>query len=56
MKARIAIQIGVTPKEWRLLKQAAKDRYLPLASYVREAALLTAEENPQLLRREKVAS
>lgn len=40
MKARIAIQIGVSPAEWKLLRKAAQKRRIPLATYVRQAALL----------------
>lgn len=39
MKARVAIQIGVDPKEWKILKAAALARRVPLATYVRQAAL-----------------
>ncbi len=34
----------------RILKEAAKRRGLALATYVREAAILTAETNPELRR------
>jgi len=50
MKARVAIQIGVSPAEYRLLKKAAERRRLQLATWVREAAILTAETNPDLAR------
>jgi hypothetical protein len=43
MKARIAIQIGVSPVEWKLLRKAAAKRRIPLATYVRQAALLYSE-------------
>jgi len=43
MKARVAIQIGVSPQEWRLLKKAAKQLGLPLAAYVRECAIRWTE-------------
>jgi hypothetical protein len=43
MKARIAIQIGVSPVEWKLLRKAATKRRIPLATYVRQAALLYSE-------------
>lgn len=43
MKARVAIQIGVSPAEARLLKKAAALRRIPLATFVRQAALRYSE-------------
>ena len=43
MKARVAIQIGVTPQQCKVLKAAADAHRMPLASYVREAVLRFTE-------------
>jgi hypothetical protein len=44
MKARVAIQIAVSPKEWRSLTRAAAANKLPLATYVRQVALIAADK------------
>ncbi len=51
MKARVAIQIGVSTAQAALLKRRAKEGGYPLASYVREAAVrwALAEEEGRIL-------
>lgn len=50
MKAHIIVQFRIPVAQGRLLKEAAKRRGLKLATWVREAAVLTAETNPDLTR------
>ena len=51
MKARVAIQIGVTTAQAALLKRRAKESGMALATYVREAAVryARAEEDGRIL-------
>ena len=56
MKSHIIVQFRISTAQGRQLKAAAKRRGLKLATWVREAAILTAEHNPDLQRWEFKAS
>lgn len=50
MKATVNVSVRIPAAQAALIKRAAKARGLKLASWIREAAALMAELNPELRR------